>query len=61
MTTTLEQKRAKLRAELTKELLGTPSKKRVNKLRCAIHKKNGKANFLSNPNKHKSKCEKREW
>ena len=61
MILTLEQKRAKIRAELTKELLGTPSKKRVNKLHCAIKKKNGKTKFLSNPNKHKAKGEKREW
>lgn len=58
---TRTEQRAKLRAQLIKELLGTPTKKRRNKLHCAIRKKNGKSKFLANPNKHKAKGEKREW
>lgn len=58
---TRTEQRAKLRAELTKELIGIPEEKRHNKLHCAIKKVNGKAKFLANPNKHKQKGEKREW
>ena len=48
---TIDQKRAKLRAELTKELLGSPTEKRDDKSKVAIHKGTSKkAKFLANPN-----------
>ena len=61
MNCTQDQKREKIRSELIKELLGSPEKKKCNKLQCGIKKANGKAKFLANPNKHKQKGERREW
>lgn len=51
MIQTLDQKRAKIRAELTKELLGSPTEKRDDKSKVAIHTgASKKAKFLANPN-----------
>jgi len=58
---TRDQQRERIRAQLTKELLGAPTKKRKNKLHSAIQKPNGKAKFLANPRKHKDPKEKDSW
>jgi len=48
---TRAEQSAKLRAELTKELLGSPTEKRDDKSKVAIHKgASKKAKFLANPN-----------
>lgn len=55
---TRAEQSAKLRTELTKELLGSPSKKRGNKSTVAIQKKDSKkSKFLSNPNNRPEKGE----